>query len=83
MSFSPPSSPLMSFSPPPTSDDRGFSDDLIQDEDLEDLSVNQKLDRIIDNQRALFKPVSDLLRQNGAANIGGGVGGSSQSVNYW
>ena len=53
----------------------------MQDEDL-DLNVNQKLDRILDNQRVLFKLVSDLLRETRTVNSGGGMGGSSQSIDY-
>ena len=54
----------------------------MQDEDLTDLNVNQKLNRILDNQRVLFKLVSDLLRETRAVNNGGGTGGCSQSVDY-
>ena len=54
----------------------------MQDEDLVDLNVNQKLDRILDNQRVLFKLVSDLLRETRAVNNGGGTGGCGQSIDY-
>lgn len=54
----------------------------MQDEDLVVLNVNQKLDRILDNQRFLFKLVSDLLRETRAVNSGDGMGGSSQSIDY-
>ena len=67
---------------PPQLDDCGFLDDLMQDEDLVDLNVNQKLDRILDNQRVLFKLVSDLLRETRAVNNGGGTGGCGQSIDY-
>ena len=60
--------PLKATQPPRRFNDQlSFLDDLLEDEDV---SIHKKLDKVLENQKVLFKLIADLMRKGGREHVG-------------